>query len=166
MSPSGEFWECREARRFDALRDEVAQLARGSGFLVIPTQDMMATLQPFRKDAWHFGTNRGMDYGLAYQWQRIVTTTLAAARFLCHDDPLARALASLPMRSLADNVGGGKEIGLGRIARFTEPLAVRTMKDRFEVTPHQLSCMLEEAIVFFRPADSELMVGAVAKAGR
>ena len=156
-SPDGEFWRCRESSLFDTRRDELAQMAAGSGFLVIKTQSMMATLEVFRRDDWRFSTNRTEDYGLAYQWERIITTTMGCARFLTHADPLSRSIASVPMRAvLSADVDQGKT-SLAKIARFATPLPTREAGDRFRITPSLLADLLQEAVVFVRPDDLELM---------
>ena len=121
-SPDGEFWRGRESSLFNTRRDELAQMAAGSGFLVIKTQSMMATLEVFRRDDWRFSTNRTEDYGLAYQWERMITTTMGCARFLTHADPLSRSIASVPMRAvLSTDVDQGKT-SLAKIARFSHPI--------------------------------------------
>ena len=165
-SPNGEFWRCHEAGRFNRLRDELGQLAAGSGFLVVGTGDMLATLTAFRHGAWHFQTNRGEDYGLALQWQRIITTTLACGRFLSHSDPMTRAIASVPLAAQSPATSTRPSIELAKISRFEEPLSTRSASERFQITPALLADLLEEAVIFVRPEDITITNGKVASRGR
>ena len=113
----------------------------------------MATMEVFRRDDWHFSTNRAEDYGLAYVMGKDYYDHDGLRAVLTHADPLSRSIASVPMRAVLSTDTYRSTIKLAKIARFNTPLLTREAGDRFRITPSLLADLLEEAVVFVQPGN-------------
>ena len=165
-SPKGEFWKIQQPSVFNEWRENLARLARQTGWVAINGEPLLSTLDEFRhRDNWHFATNRGSDWGLASQFQKILTLIMAIGRFVCVDDPMMRALASCPLRDLP-LPNQTAQLYLSGVARFATPIQPASVSERFEATPFALALLLEEAVCFISPAQCKILNGAVAKQGR
>ena len=165
-SPKGEFWKIQQPSVFNEWRENLARLARQTGWIAVNGEPLLSTLDDFRhRDNWHFATNRGTDWGLAAQFQKILTLIMAIGRFVCVDDPMMRALASCPLRDLP-LPNQTAQLYLSGVARFATPIQPASVNERFEATPFALSLLLEEAVCFISPAQCKILNGAVAKQGR
>ena len=96
FSPEGELWSIYNERR-----EQLARLALQSRWISLDMHALLETLDAsWHADNWHSATNRSTHWGLAAQFQKILTLIMAMARFVAVDEPMLRAFASCPLRTL------------------------------------------------------------------
>jgi hypothetical protein len=61
-SPPGEFWGNANQESYDLMLAQLAALAKQSRFIVIDSTPFFSILSEYRRDKWHFSTNRREDW--------------------------------------------------------------------------------------------------------
>jgi len=90
-SPYAEFWGnfmCPHI--YDEMVEQIAALAKQSGFIVFDSTPLFATLAEFRRDSWHFCTDRGKDWGLQAAWQRVTESVIHFGKYMAVPPLMAR----------------------------------------------------------------------------
>jgi hypothetical protein len=89
-SPDAKFWHIGDSDKFDAARNQLEDLARTYGIVVVRSSPLLELVSTYRRpdDPWHFAGARQDDYGLASKWQHIVQVAHCLARDLCIQDDL------------------------------------------------------------------------------
>ena len=64
-SPDAKFWEIVDSDRFDLARNQLEDLARTCGIVVVRSSPLLELVGPYRRpgDPWHFAGSRQEDYG-------------------------------------------------------------------------------------------------------
>ena len=98
-SPRGVFWDLSGTieQYYDKRRTEIINQAKGMGLNIMDGQAAYSTLRNWKVNSMHFGTNRGWDWGLAVQWQKIVESTCITANLTTTTRHMRNIIETIPL---------------------------------------------------------------------